>query len=86
MLTGTSECYLVNPNEAGGGRLEFWTATEANDASAWTFVFDMKNKTIERQSATPKSARLPCLCVKKDLDQKGTSLPPCFQKSIRRPG
>lgn len=86
MLTGTSDCYLVNPAENPAGRIEFWTATEANDATAWTYVFDVQAKTIERQSATPKSARLPCLCVQKD-PTTSSGVPPCYQKRIdRRPG
>ncbi|MTB50961.1 ATP-binding protein [Lewinella sp. W8] len=87
MLTGTSDCYLVNPAEAPSGKIEFWTATEANDANAWTYVFDVQAKTIDRESATPKSARLPCLCVQKDPVQQGSGVPPCYQKRVdRRPG
>jgi hypothetical protein len=86
MLAGSGDCNLINPLEAETGRIEFWTATEANDASAWTYYFDIGAKTIERQSATPKSARLPCLCVQKDPVQQGSGLPPCYQKQIdRRP-
>ncbi|WP_169435074.1 ATP-binding protein [Neolewinella persica] len=86
MLAGSGECNLVNPLEAETGRIEFWTATEANDASAWTYYFDVGAKTVERQSATPKSARLPCLCVQKDPVQRGSGIPPCYQKQIdRRP-
>ncbi|MFK8164183.1 MAG: AAA family ATPase [Lewinella sp.] len=86
MLAGSGECNLVNPLEAETGRIEFWTATEANDASAWTYTFDIAAKTVERQSATPKSARLPCLCVQKDPVQQGSGIPPCYQKQIdRRP-
>lgn len=86
MLAGSGACNLVNPAAAENGRIEFWTATEANDAAAWTFYFDISAKTVERQSATPKSARLPCLCVQKDPVQQGSGLPPCFQKQIdRRP-
>ncbi len=86
MLTGTSECYLINPLEAEQGRIEFWTATEADDAAAWTYVFDIAAQTIRRESATPKSARLPCLCVQKEPNQQGSGLPPCYQKQIdRRP-
>jgi hypothetical protein len=84
MLTGTSSCYLVNPAKAVGGKIEFWTATEANDAAAWTYSFDVEAKTIKRQSATPKSARLPCLCVQKELEQV-SGIPICYQKNIRRP-
>jgi hypothetical protein len=86
MLAGAGDCNLVNPLEVENGRIEFWTATEANDAAAWTYVFDLGAKTIERQSATVKSARLPCLCVQKDPVQQGSGLPPCYQKQIdRRP-
>jgi len=83
-LTGTGECFLVNPATAPGGRIEFWTATEANDATAWSYYFDMPSKTIGRQSATPKSARLPCLCVQKNTDRQGSGLPPCYQKRVDR--
>jgi hypothetical protein len=87
MLTGTSDCYLVNPAKTPAGRIEFWTATEANDATAWTYIFDIQAQTIDRQSATPKSARLPCLCVQKDPVSEGSGVPPCYQKRIdRRPG
>lgn len=86
MLAGAGECNLINPAEIPEGRIEFWTATEANDATAWSYYFDTASKTIGRQSATPKSARLPCLCVKKDPQQRGSGLPPCYQKQVdRRP-
>ena len=86
MLAGAGECNLVNPLEAETERIEFWTATEANDATAWTYYFDVGAKTVERHSATPKTARLPCLCVQRDPVRKGSALPPCYQKVIdRRP-
>ncbi|MEM9930660.1 MAG: hypothetical protein AAF840_12620, partial [Bacteroidota bacterium] len=86
MLTGTTDCYLVNPLEAESGTIEFWTATEADDATAWTYVFDLSAQTIRRESKTPKSARLPCLCVQKNPQQQGSAIPPCYQKQIdRRP-
>lgn len=84
MLSGNGECFLVNPGENPGGRIEFWTATEANDAAAWSYYFDMPSRTIGRQSATPKSARLPCLCVEKDTDRSGSGIPPCYQKQVDR--
>jgi hypothetical protein len=86
MLSGYGDCYLVNPATAPSGRIEFWTATEANDATAWSYYFDTATKTIGRQSATPKSARLPCLCVQKDPERRGSSIPICYQKQVdRRP-
>lgn len=84
MLSGAGACNLINPAEVPEGRIEFWTATEANDATAWSFYFDTGLKTIGRQSNTPKSARMPCLCVKKDPTQRGSSLPACYGKQIDR--
>lgn len=84
MLTGTDACSLIDPAEIVEGRIEFWTATEANDATAWSYFFDTGLKTIGRQSGTPKSARLPCLCVKKDPQQRGSSLPACYGKQLDR--
>jgi hypothetical protein len=86
MLGGTGECFLFNPNDSpANGEISFWTATEANDATGWTYTFDLNEQTVTRQAATPKTARLPCLCAQKDPNQKGsTGLPPCYQKSIDR--
>jgi len=84
MLTGTGPCNLVNPSAAPTGRVEFWTATEATDGSAWSFYFDTGLKTIGRQSGSPKSARLPCLCVQKDPNSASSSLPACYGKQIDR--
>lgn len=83
MLTGSGECYLVNPAEAPNQRIDFWTGTEANDATAWTFYFDTQAKTIGRESNIIKGRRLPCLCVKKD-PQQGSGLPPCYNKRVER--
>lgn len=84
MLTGSGDCALVNPADNPSGRIEFWTATEANDATAWSYYFDMPLKTIGRQSSVPKSARMPCLCVEREARKKGSGLPPCYQKSVDR--
>jgi hypothetical protein len=83
MLTGSGECYLMNPAQAPNERIDFWTGTEANDATAWTFYFDTQTKTIGRESNIIKGRRLPCLCVKKD-PQKGSGLPPCYNKRVER--
>lgn len=84
MLTGSGGCALVNPAEEPDGYIEFWTATEANDASAWSYYFDFKAKTIRSQPSTPKSAGLPCLCVERSPTQQNSGLPPCYQKNINR--
>ena len=83
MLTGSGECYLVNPAASPNQRIDFWTGTEANDATAWTFYFDTQTKTIGRESNIIKGRRLPCLCVKKDPNQ-GSGLPPCYNKRVER--
>lgn len=82
MLAGSGPCNLVNPADVPEGRIEFWTATEATDGTAWSFYFDTGLKAIGRQSGTPKSARLPCLCVKKDPEQAGSALPACYGKQL----
>ncbi|MEL7163411.1 MAG: hypothetical protein AAFN92_21820, partial [Bacteroidota bacterium] len=84
MLTGTGECNLIDPGEAPNGYVEFWTATEANDAFAWSYFFDVAAQTIRSQPATPKTNRLPCLCVEKDPNQQGSGIPPCYQKQVNR--
>lgn len=84
MLTGSGECYLINPTKAPNQRIDFWTATEANDAYAWSFYFDTSTKTIGRESNISKTKGLPCLCVKKDTNAGVTGLPPCYQKNIDR--
>ncbi|MEM1357787.1 MAG: hypothetical protein AAGF89_06290 [Bacteroidota bacterium] len=85
MLTGSGECSLVNPtDQPGGGYIEFWTATEANDASAWSYYFDLTTKTIRSHPATSKSTALPCLCVERSPTQQNSGLPPCYQKNINR--
>lgn len=83
MLTGSGECYLLNPAASPNQRIDFWTGTEANDATAWTFYFDTQSKTIGRESNIIKGRRLPCLCVKKD-PQQGSGLPPCYNKRVER--
>lgn len=83
MLTGSGECYLMNPAQAPNQRIDFWTGTEANDATAWTFYFDTKTKTIGRESNIIKGRRLPCLCVKKD-PQQSSGMPPCYNKRVER--
>lgn len=84
MLTGSGECYLLNPTESPGRRIDFWTGTEANDAYGWTFYFDTNTETIGRESDVAKERRLPCLCVKKDFDNHTTGLPPCYNKRVDR--
>ena len=84
MLAGAGACNLVNPAEVPEGRIEFWTATEANDAAAWSYFFDTGLKTIGRQAGTPKSARLPCLCVKTGPERTGSALPACYGKQVDR--
>lgn len=83
MLTGTGPCYLASPAEARNGRIEFWTATEADDGRAWSFYFDTSAGTLDTRSGTPKTSRLPCLCVQRDQDSP-TAMPPCYQKNIER--
>lgn len=84
MLTGTGETYLVNPNDIDGS-MKFWTATEADDNMAWTYSFNAASKTIEYQHDTYKNTALPCLCFEDRPEVKGSSKPPCYQKSIRIP-
>ncbi len=84
MLTGSGECYLLNPSEVPNQRIDFWTGTEANDAYGWTFYFDTSTETIGRESNVEKGKRLPCLCVKKDFDNHTTGLPPCYNKTVDR--
>jgi hypothetical protein len=84
MLTGSGPCYLVNPAEMTNNRIDFWTGTEANDATSWTFYFDSASKTIGRESNINKSRALPCLCVKKDLSNQLSGLPPCYNKTVDR--
>ncbi|MEL7220925.1 MAG: hypothetical protein AAGJ93_06370 [Bacteroidota bacterium] len=87
MLTGNGPCSLVNPAETIDNRIDFWTGTEANDATSWTFYFDTATKTVGRESNISKSRALPCLCVKKDENNQVTGIPPCYNKSVdRRPG
>lgn len=83
MLSGGDACVLANPNTAPNSRIEFWTATEANDATAWSYYFDFPSETIGRQAGTPKSARLPCLCVQKDQTQN-SGIPACYGKKVDR--
>jgi hypothetical protein len=82
-LTGSGKCVLLDPAQAPNQRIDFWTGTEANDATAWTFYFDTKTETIGRESNIIKGRRLPCLCVKKDPKQ-GSGLPPCYNKRVER--
>ena len=85
-LTGSDPCKLVDVSEVPGGRISFWTGTEANDALSWSYYFDSNSGTIGRESNIPKTATLPCLCVRKDVSQT-SSIPPCYNKRIdRQPG
>ncbi len=87
MLTGSGACYLINPADVPNGRIDFWTGTEANDALAWSFYFDTRTGTIGRESNIIKGRRLPCLCVRKEVSNVATGLPPCYNKTVdRRPG
>jgi hypothetical protein len=87
MLTGNGACYLVNPAEITDNRIDFWTGTEANDATSWTFYFNSATKIIGLESGIKKSQSLPCLCVKKDISNQVSGLPPCYNKTVdRRPG
>ncbi|MEM7574732.1 MAG: ATP-binding protein [Bacteroidota bacterium] len=86
MLTGSDPCKLVDLQEVPGGRISFWTGTEANDALSWSYYFDSNSGTIGRESNIPKTATLPCLCVRKDVSQT-SSIPPCYNKRVdRQPG
>ena len=84
MLTGSGDCYLLNPAQAPNRRIDFWTGTEADDAAGWTFYFDTSTETIGRDADVLKERRLPCLCVQKDLDNHTTGLPPCYNKTVDR--
>lgn len=84
MLTGSGACYLINPEEEPNRRIDFWTGTEADDATAWTFYFDTEDQIIGRDSDIKKERRLPCMCVKKDRNNLTTGLPPCYNKTVDR--
>lgn len=83
-LFGTDNCKLAGPKDAPNGRISFWTGTEADDAFGWTFFFDAGQQTFGVEAGFPKSARLPCLCVKRDPDVTNSGIPPCYNKLIDR--
>jgi hypothetical protein len=84
MLSGSGACFLFNPSTAPNRRIDFWTGTEANDVQAWSFYFDTRTNTIGRESNIAKSRALPCLCVKREVTDAATDLPPCYNKRMER--
>ncbi|MEO0789813.1 MAG: hypothetical protein AAFY36_14160, partial [Bacteroidota bacterium] len=77
-------CTLAKPEDSPNGRISFWTGTEADDAYSWTFFFDSSLETFGVESGFPKSATLPCLCVKRDPEVFNSGIPACYNKTIDR--
>ncbi|MEL6394015.1 MAG: hypothetical protein AAFR97_14825, partial [Bacteroidota bacterium] len=83
-LFGSGICTLAKPEDSPNGRISFWTGTEADDAYSWTFFFDSNLETFGVESGFPKSATLPCLCVKRDPEVFNSGIPACYNKTIDR--
>ncbi|MEO0628782.1 MAG: hypothetical protein AAFY91_17435, partial [Bacteroidota bacterium] len=83
-LFGSGICTLAKPEDSPNGRISFWTGTEADDAYSWTFFFDSSLETFGVESGFPKSATLPCLCVKRDPEVVNSGIPACYNKTIDR--
>ncbi len=82
-LTAPSGCPVINVNDYRTGKVGFWTGTESNDFQAWSFYFDLDRQTVEVNPSTPKSATIPCLCVKtNEQEEMAAELPPCYTKRI----
>ncbi|MEM1217105.1 MAG: hypothetical protein AAGJ82_15530, partial [Bacteroidota bacterium] len=77
-------CPLL-PTRAAKLSGSFWTATEANDRSAWSMRFDANKEEVRMVYNTSKTTTMPCRCVYRDLEAK-TSMPSCLEKAVYRSG
>ena len=82
-LTMNGECPILERTIIRSEQtIEFWTATEATDADAWTFYVDNANGRVGTKSMD-KNALRHCRCVPIDTkESKGGT--PCYSKVINR--